>query len=284
MFDMKNQRLGVEVEMTGISRRNAARIIKEVIDGSLIDIGDSYDTYKITDTYHRTWKIVLDGSIETEGRNGEAVELVSPILTYDKCKTLTKIIVALKEAGAVVNNSCGIHVHVDAANHNVKSLKNLLKMFSKRESLMTSFLEIDADRVNGFCRFVDNHIIENLDRVKDMNGLANLWYHDCNNVEYEQRRHYSSTRYYMLNLHNVWFRGTVEFRMFNSTLEIEKIMSYIQFVLAMSARAINLKDVKKAKYNFKTEKEILSTWLSGLGLKGAEFKVCRKLFLASVTA
>ena len=32
------------------------------------------------------------------------------------------------------------------------------------------------------------------------------------------REHYNWTRYYALNLHSVFYRGTVEWRCFNSTL------------------------------------------------------------------
>ena len=281
MFDMKSQRFGIEVEMTGLTRQKAAEVIAAAINGRYSYVGGSYRAYKVTDTFNRKWKIVNDSSITTSGYD-EAVELVSPILYYDKMKTLGKILVALKAAGAIVNESCGIHIHVDAANHNVKSLKNLVKLFAKREDLIEKILKIHSRRLS-YCSKTDSYLTRNIHKAKDMDSLAELWYGgDEYHIESEKRNHYSSTRYRMLNLHNVWFRGTVEFRMFNSSLDVDVVTSYIQFALAISARAINIKSVKSSRLYYDTDKKETSQWLTRLGLTGQEYKICRKTLLRAV--
>jgi hypothetical protein len=45
-------------------------------------------------------------------------------------------------------------------------------------------------------------------------------------------------RYYGVNFHNVWYRGTVEFRWFEGTLHAGKVKSYVQFVLALAAKGL----------------------------------------------
>ena len=89
----------------------------------------------------KEWKLVSDASIIGEQWTGTEylendikdfrVELVTPKLTYPELPKLQECMRRLKQIGAKVNDSCGIHVHVDAANHNRQSLKNLLSiMFS----------------------------------------------------------------------------------------------------------------------------------------------------------
>ncbi|HBP20477.1 MAG TPA: amidoligase, partial [Planctomycetes bacterium] len=53
-------------------------------------------------------------------------EVVSPILRYEDIETLQEVIRAVRRAGARVDTSCGIHVHVDAARFDAKALRNLV--------------------------------------------------------------------------------------------------------------------------------------------------------------
>ena len=50
---------------------------------------------------------------------------------------LQEVVRALRHAKCFVNDSCGMHVHIDAARHTPKSLKNLLSiMYSKEDILL----------------------------------------------------------------------------------------------------------------------------------------------------
>jgi hypothetical protein len=74
--------------------------------------------------------------------------------------------------------------------------------------------------------------------------METIWYSRAND-NYNGRidhRHYNDTRYHGLNLHSFFSKGTVEFRLFNSTLHAGKIKSYIQFCLGISAWAIESND------------------------------------------
>ena len=69
----------------------------------------------------KEWKIVRDGSIHPECRRrsvliGETykVELNSPKLEYGEMEKLQEVVRSLRRAGGIVNDSCGMHVHVDA--------------------------------------------------------------------------------------------------------------------------------------------------------------------------
>ena len=51
--------------------------------------------------------------------------------------TVEEIRRKLQEAGAKVNNSCGIHVYVDASAHTVTTLRNIVNIMAAKEICST---------------------------------------------------------------------------------------------------------------------------------------------------
>ena len=128
MYDMmKKQNFGVEIELTGITREQAANVIATYFGTQARYLGTYYKTYGATDRKGRTWKAMSDGSILTERKSAShgrvsagtaySCEVVTPVLQYEDMEDLQNVIRALREAGAIANSSCGIHVHVDGKNH-----------------------------------------------------------------------------------------------------------------------------------------------------------------------
>ena len=70
---LKNQKFGVEIEFTGITRRKAAGIVAKVL-GCEIGASDGrpYFTRTMIDSQGRAWKVMRDGSIEPMRSVGEA--------------------------------------------------------------------------------------------------------------------------------------------------------------------------------------------------------------------
>ena len=130
---IKDQCFGVEVEMTGITREEAAQTLAEYFGTTPRHVRGVYDTWTVKDTEGKEWKLMSDASIRTEKKTETGytavsntdyrVEMVTPKLTYAELPKLQECIRRVRKAGAKANNSCGIHVHVDAANHNRQSLK-----------------------------------------------------------------------------------------------------------------------------------------------------------------
>lgn len=132
---LKEQNFGVEIELTGITRPAAAKVIAEYFGTDRHHEGTHYDTYTATDRKGRTWKAMSDSSIDgyykvdgqkVFGGRPYSCEIVTPILQYEDIEDLQKIVRALVANGAFANSSCGIHVHVDGANHTPQSLTRLL--------------------------------------------------------------------------------------------------------------------------------------------------------------
>ena len=60
---IKNRSYGIEIEMTGLTRCQAAKAISGVLGGEVVHEGGAYDKYTVKDIKRRDWSIVNDGSI-----------------------------------------------------------------------------------------------------------------------------------------------------------------------------------------------------------------------------
>lgn len=88
--------------------------------------------------------------------------------------------------------------------------------------------------------------------------------------------HYHWSRYYALNLHSVFYHGTVEWRCFESTLHAGEVRADITLALAMSAQAITLEKTVARKTPVGDNPAFtFRTFLLRLGLIGPEYKNVR---------
>ncbi|MCD7826372.1 MAG: amidoligase family protein [Clostridiaceae bacterium] len=288
---LKNQLFGVEVEMTGITREKAAAIVAEVLDTTPSNPNVScYETRTIVDQAARKWKVMRDSSI-CPIRNDSShapmdqykVEFVTPPLNYTDIELLQNIIRKLRENGAKAHSSCGIHIHVDGVNHNPNSLRRLVNFMTSRQDLIYEALEIES-RESAWCQKLNSDLLKAMKKDKNLTKekAEEIWYSRANDgytggISHE---HYNCTRYHGVNLHSYFTKGTVEFRLFNSTLHAGKIKAYIQFCLAISAWAITSQEKivfrSMAGYTKEQKVTIMRNILTHrLGLYGDEFKTCR---------
>lgn len=272
---MKNINFGVEIETVGRTRRQVANAIQSVVGGTVVHVGTPYcyDPYDVIATDGRRWRVMADSSLSAD--KAYQAEVVSPILNYGDIDTLQCVIRAVRATGARTDYSCGIHIHVDGAKFNPTAVRHLVKIVHKQEELIEHALGIAAAGRQRWCRQIDPTVLDRIEngRPRSMDDLNEAWYGYYNSAP----QHYDETRYHGVNLHNLWFRGTVEFRWFAGTLHAGKVKAYIQFVLALSAKALTTRsssskrrtlDPSTAKYDFRVV-------LIHLGLIGDEFKTAR---------
>lgn len=204
---IKDQCFGVEVEMTGITRRQAAEALAAYFGTEPQYLGTYYDTWGVTDPEGKVWKLMSDSSIraerktadgyETVGRGEYQVEMVTPKLTYAELPKLQECVRRVRKAGAKANGSCGIHVHVDASNHNRQSLKNLIGIMYSKEDILFKALQVDPIRARDYCQKVREPMLRQArtlssDETNDLTQLERVWYEG--NVE--NTDHYNWTRYW----------------------------------------------------------------------------------------
>lgn len=271
--------------MTGITRNAAAKIIAGHFGTQATHVGGSYDTYTVPDHEGRRWKVVSDASIRCQARGERtasrlySVEVVSPICKYEDIETVQELVRQLRHGGARVNDSCGIHIHVDASRHNPQTLRNIVNIMASKEDLLYKTLKVNIDRQH-YCQKADLRFLDDMNthRPKSMDDVERLWY----NGDSRRYSHYDQTRYHALNLHSVFSKGTIEFRMFNSTLHAGEVKSYIQLCLAISHQALVQKCASRNRTHSENEKYTFRTWLLRLGLIGDEFKTARQHLLKNL--
>lgn len=268
---LKKQNFGFELEFKNITRKEAAFAISNKFGWSAPEFTSSYSTWTTIDNQGRKWKVVKDSSINA--REDEQCELVTPILKYEDIELLQEVVRVLRKTGAKVDWSCGIHIHIDKANHNAKTLRNLINIVSSKEDMMFQAFGVDNTRKGSYCKPIRTDLVETVNKSKttDLSVLGEMWYKGYS----DRYSHYSQSRYFGLNLHNVWYAQTVEFRYFNSTLHAGEVKSYIQFCLAISAQAIQLKNARHTKTQTDNVKFTFRVFLNNLGLIGDEFKTAR---------
>jgi len=283
MVNFKTFKTGIEIEFSGITREHAAETVSKVIDGTITKLADHYDTRKITAPDGRVWKIVYDSSIKAQKKErGRLVgaedtykcELVSPILNYENdIETVQNIVRALRKAGAVTSPNEGIHIHLNGADHNVKTLINFINLFASRGDLFYKALQVAPDRMR-FCKKVDEKLTAEIKarKPKTLQKLEDIWYKVAD-ANYNRTGHYNPSRYCMVNLHSFFHGcGTVEIRFLNSCLHAGKVRAYWLFILALNNQALTSKFISTKKPQTENEKFSMRVFLNRLGFIGDEFK------------
>ena len=291
---MKTQKFGIEIEMTGITRRTAAKVASDFFGTTHEYEGGYYCTWTAIDPKGRTWKFMSDGSIKTHRRANDKIipagddyscEMVSPILTYDDIPLLQELIRQLRHKGAISSSKyqCGIHIHVDAAPHTPLSLRNLVNLMASKEDLIYKSLQISPERTH-WCQKVNERLLKVINEKKPatISELSDIWYGTQNNYR-DRHAHYNETRYHGLNLYATFTKGTIEFRLFNGTTHAGEIRAYIVFCLAISHQALVQKRANPRRTATDNEKYTFRCWLLRLGLIGDEFKNCREHLMKSLS-
>jgi hypothetical protein len=178
------------------------------------------------------WMVAEDCSIRNTAGRGIAHEVISPILYgqqgIDNMKAIVK---ALSRAGAEVNSSCGVHVHLGTAhNSRVRRMSAAKKnrMIHRIGDLYSHFkggidLLVPRSRragQNSYCGNVRNN--QNCDNVHD----------DYCNIAFSFRRG-------VVNVQNYRNNGTIEFRQHSGSLNGVKLANWARLMSKIVGWAIN---------------------------------------------
>lgn len=294
--EMKNQTIGVEVEMNNITRQKAAKVAADFFGTGRYENTagrNGYSTWSAWDAQGREWKFQKDVSIA--GADEQKCELVTPILTYGDIETLQELCRQLRHAGAKSDASrgCGVHIHIGAQGHTPQSLRNLANIMASHESLIAEALKLDRSRMSRYCRTVDPNFLAKVNsrKPKTMAQLADIWY-TSHGASYGRNQHYNDSRYHMLNLHATFTKGTVEFRLFQfdeptterrGGIHAGQLKSYIQLCLALSQMAKDVRTASPKPQQSENPKYAMRTWLLRMGFIGEEFATARDFLTRNLT-
>lgn len=196
-----NFTFGVEIEC-GVEQGAIRRAADE--NG----VSYQYERYNHTDGHHY-FKFTTDASV----RLPNAIECVSPVLKgKDGKETLLNMIKTLNQAGAAVNRTCGLHVHIGANNLSGKEYANVFANYYHLETVIDSFMaESRRGNNNQYCMSLRDHRLDNCNSVSDVQYILDHdRYHKVNPMSWDRHR-------------------TIEFRQHQGTVNADKIINWIVF-------------------------------------------------------
>ena len=185
--------------------------------------------------YMKPWGVGTDGSLNTDGVDvaiAGTYELRSPPFQGEEGeRTFTASCTAIAKAGARVNNSCGMHIHlklIGSPTH--EKLKRIFMFYYKFDDVIQSFLP-GSRRGNKYCipmQRLDNKVIERMQAAKNFMQVAKAWYGTDSDSQAESCRRYSkhSSRYWGANFHLLLHRNILEIRYHSGTLNPQKVLEW----------------------------------------------------------
>lgn len=197
------RKFGIEIEAYNCTREKLASELR----AAGIDV--AVEGYNHTTRNH--WKLVTDASLT--GNN--TFELVSPVLEGEAgLKELEKVCWVLEFCDVKVNDSCGLHIHMDAADFDLQTWKNLALSYKHLERVIDSFMP-QSRRQNYYCKGLSS--ISAVD-IQAAQSIADL------------QAAFGNNRYRKVNLEAYARHRTVEFRQHSGTTNFTKMENWIRFL------------------------------------------------------
>lgn len=236
---------GIEAEFFGITPATAVAALRAA------GINAEYRGY--THQVTTSWKIVTDASVNSTGTGTGGLELVSPILRGEAgLQEAATAVNALRMAGARVDRSCGLHVHVGMGRLSGASIMKILDLYAANQSNINGM--VTRSRItSNYCSPLSHRggyrgniydQFRTMTRTAEMKATAR-----------------SFGRYNVVNINAYAKYGTLEFRQHQGTLNGEKVTAWVQFLMALIEKAVSMDDAFVASAD-------LSTFFDDIALDG----------------
>lgn len=170
-----------------------------------------YEGYNHRDG-HDYFKFTTDGSVRGMA---DPIECVSPVLAGVNGKnTLRNAVKTLNTAGANVNQTCGLHVHIGASKLTARQYCNVFVNYAYLEAVIDTFMAPSRRADNAFyAQTLQDHLY----RLEQAVTIENV------------QRALDSCRYHKVNAESYRRHKTIEFRQHAGTVNYEKIINWVSF-------------------------------------------------------
>ncbi len=133
-----------------------------------------------------------------------------------------------------LDSSCGIHIHVDGANHTATSLRRWVIFMYSRQEVIHDALAV-GDRKYRWCQPVCKNLLDTMKKDKNIttDSVEKIWYSPandgyCGGINHQ---HYNSTRYHALNLHSFFQKELSNSDFLTALFMQEKLKHMFSFAL-----------------------------------------------------
>lgn len=235
--------------------------------------------------------IATDGSVNSNDGKAFGYELQTPRLAGKKGEELVqRMCSAVKQVESHVNESCGMHVHIDGQglmSLNRKeypaALVQMWKTYIIFEDVLMSLVPYSR-RNNDFCRRLSESFqVNELDTIETMFDVEKMWYKAriTGDIRAAKGQHYSPTRYFGVNFHCLLNDGHFEIRFHPGTLNSHKILEWANMHILIADAAVRLaftsEFLKEAQATYLlSEKTQLLFDLIGMSKPSKEFYLARQ--------
>ncbi len=237
------RKYGLEMEMTGITRKRAAELAAEQF-GTTAAYSFEGDKYSVVDTRGRTWTVLPCPGVRAErwqnnkmvGANQlYQVKVSTPLLYESDFETVEKILGRLETGGAVINESTGMAALLSTAGLDdwERFENNLDNLYRSRGALLQKAVGREFRRLAEFTR---------------LEG-----------------------------------QGVITMPLFPGSLDENEVRGYVQLAQCVVDFAAKSKRIWHKENDSPNEKFQLRTWLVRLGFVGEEFKYARKLLTENLS-
>ena len=223
-----NRTFGVEIEFFGITPQTAINALAQV------GIRASYEGY--THTVMADWKIVTDVSVTSTGTGtGRGLELVSPILRgASGLAQMENALTAIRTAGAKVNRTCGVHVHVGMDGLVGAQLMQVIDLYHANQNHIDNLVSRSRRNTN-YAKHFTNASLTSGYSAQVFNTLRGT--RTASATASVRRSTSNADRYYVVNVTAYAKYGTLEFRQHQGSLNGKKVGAWVQFILALVEKA-----------------------------------------------
>jgi hypothetical protein len=250
--------VGVEIEYYGVP----PRVIEKAFKKYNLDARDNRYTHQVT-VY---WKIVPDVSVS--GPN--AGELVSPILKGKRgLVDLVKGCRACADAGLLMDESGGLHVHFGASGWSLQTIKNLIYNYHGFQDIIRKMLpdwrrerSKKGETTKGY-KWGKFYTRSEVDRIQDANDMQDIF--RILTVSSDRRGsgprgefiiddNRESGRYRSINVFCYLKYGTFEFRQYAGNIEADTVLNWVYFLHFLIEAS---KKKRLTQFNWKNVENIL---------------------------
>lgn len=219
------RRFGVEIEAGLQAGRTLQDVQAALAAAGLGGERQGYSGYSQT-----SWVVKTDGSVSG------GVEVVSPPLDFDDEAQRGQVdrAVAAIQGTCTTHRSAGIHVHVESSDLNAEQLAGVARTFVHFEDVLFRLASSGWTTIRPgsrtYCKPFGAEQAKKLAKAKTDNAIRTAYYES---PRHPTTQHSHGSRYFALNLHSHWYRGTIEFRLFNSSLNATRVQTYIAIAMAI---------------------------------------------------
>lgn len=165
----------------------------------------------------RGWQAVYDGSVPS------GCEVKPSILRGEAgLADAMAVMAALKAAGARIDRSAGLHVHVGTDGMSSAQIERVIAWSVRAQPLMNWLVAPDR-RANTYCRPMTPALARTARDLLHRRTLV--------------AGHYDQRRYVALNLCAYQFHGTLEFRQHEGTLSGARLSTWVRFIVGIMTAA-----------------------------------------------